>query len=495
MNNQIYPSLPQFKKLAAKGNLIPVYREILADLETPVSTFLKLAADSPYAYLLESVEGGERWGRYSFISWAPERVFLSRGNEFCIFTPGETPAWKQTKDPLSELKAVMSAFQPVEIEGLPRFWGGAVGYASYDMVRFFERLPDRPEDTLNVPLACYLLTNRLVIFDHLSHTVKIVICVDLSRNKDIERAYRSAEREIKEIVSSLRRPLAVKTKAAQKAKALVANMTPAGYRRKVEKAKEYIRAGDIVQAVISQRFSRPTGARAFDIYRSLRLVNPSPYMYFLRLGDFDLVGSSPEILVRKEEDLAETRPIAGTRPRGKTEEEENRLALELLADPKERAEHIMLVDLGRNDLARVCLPATVRVPQLMTIEKYSHVMHIVSSVKGKLKPGLDAYELFRACFPAGTVSGAPKVRAMEIIDELEPTARGPYAGAVGYFSYSGNMDMAITIRTIVLKDRVAHAQVGAGIVADSVPENEFQETRNKVAALFMAIDRAEEGVF
>lgn len=483
----------KFNKMAAKGNIIPVYKEIIADLETPVSTFLKLAAGERNAYLLESVEGGERWGRYSFISWAPKTIFRSKGDQYSVTAPGHKPVWKKTKDPMGELKSIMSGFTPVETEGLPRFWGGAVGYASYDMVRHFENLPDKPKDTLGLPDSTFLITDRLAVFDHLNHTLKIVICVSLKGQKNKKKAYQVAEKEINTVIARLKKPLKAERSRKYAHGKLESNVTQRQYCRMVEKTKEYIRAGDIVQGVISQRLSRKTMARAFDIYRNLRQINPSPYMYFLRLDDFEIIGTSPEILVRKEDLAAETRPIAGTIRRGKNAKEEAALERELLADEKERAEHVMLVDLGRNDLARVCEPASVTVPQFMFIEKYSHLMHIVSAVIGRLKPGLDSFTLFKACFPAGTVSGAPKVRAMQIIDELEPTARGPYAGAIGYFSYSGNMDMAITIRTIVLMKGTAYVQAGAGLVADSVPMKEYQESRNKAQALFTAIDRAEEG--
>ncbi len=487
------PDYKTFNKLVQKGNVIPVYREIIADLETPVSTFIKLASKEKYSYLLESVEGGERWGRYSFISWAPKIIFRSKGGSFSASAPGQKELWKKTSDPMQELKNIMAAFKPVEIDGLPRFWGGAVGYVSYDMVRFFENLPDKPKDTLELPDSIFLITDRLVIFDHLNHTLKIVICVNPKDSKDRKKAYTRAEKEIDSIVSKLKLPLQLKKMSGRKTHGKIeSNMTPAEYCKKVEKTKEYIRAGDIVQGVISQRFSRKTNVPAFDIYRNLRLINPSPYMYYLQMDDFEIVGTSPEILVRKEDLSAETRPIAGTIKRGKDASEDASLEKTLLADEKERAEHVMLVDLGRNDLARVCESASVAVPQFMIIEKYSHLMHIVSSVTGKLKPGLDSFALFKACFPAGTVSGAPKVRAMQIIDELEPTARGPYAGAIGYFSYSGNMDMAITIRTIILKDKTAYVQAGAGLVADSVPKREHAESKNKAQALFTAIDKAEK---
>ncbi|MCX5778256.1 MAG: anthranilate synthase component I [Elusimicrobia bacterium] len=490
----LFPSFPAVKKLAAAGNLIPVYKEIVADTETPVSTFLKLAAGEPYSYLLESVEGGERWARYSFISWAPKRIFISKGKQFSVTAPGKAPQWQSTEDPLASLKELMENFKPVSVEGLPRFWGGAVGYATYDVVRCIEQLPNKPPEKLTVPDMLFFITDQLVIFDHLSHSVKILKCIDTGASSDLRGLYDAAEQDIDKIIVKLRLPLKlapVKKHAHQPQKS---NMTPRAYCETVSQAKKYIRAGDIIQVVPSQRFSRRTGADSFDIYRALRLVNPSPYLYHITAGDFSVIGSSPELLVRKEGEHAETRPIAGTRPRSKDAATEEALARELLADPKERAEHIMLVDLGRNDLGRVCKPTTIAIPELMIIEKYSHVMHIVSSVTGTLNPGVDAFELFRACFPAGTVSGAPKIRAMEIIDELEPVSRGIYAGAVGYFSFSGNMDMAITIRTIVLKDGIAYAQAGGGVVADSVPLTEYQETRNKAAGLFAAIDRAENGL-
>jgi anthranilate synthase component I len=491
----LYPSFKEFHQLSKQGNLIPVYRELVADMETPVSTFLKLAADEPYAYLLESVEGGERWGRYSFISWAPKQVFMSKGSEYSLGAPGRKPAWKATNDPLEELKKLMKGFKPREVKGLPIFWGGAVGYAAYDIVRFFEKLDNKPCDTLDLPDSVFLLTDHLVIFDHLKHTVKIVVCVDLRDTGSAKTAYDKASREIARIESLLNKPLGRRAPAPEgKPAETVSNLTRAGFSSIVNKAKKYIRAGDIIQVVLSQRFSKKIKADDFDIYRALRLLNPSPYMFYMRLDGFCVIGSSPEILVRKEHNTAETRPIAGTKPRGKDEADELRLEKELISDEKERAEHIMLVDLGRNDLGRVCLKGTVKVPELMKIEKYSHVMHIVSTVTGQLKPGTDAFDLFRACFPAGTLSGAPKIRAMEIIDELEPEARGPYGGALGYFSFSGNMDMAITIRTMIVKGKTAFVQAGAGIVADSVPEREYVESKNKAAALFAAIETAERGI-
>jgi anthranilate synthase component 1 len=494
MDKNLLPNYQEFINYSKDANLIPVFKEILADTETPVSTYMKVAEKEKYAYLLESVEGGERWARYSFISFAPKLVFESKKNMFSVTGKNSKSGWTKTNDPVNELKKIMSEFRPREIPELPRFWGGAVGFMSYDMVRFFEEIPDKKKQTLGLPDSLFMVTDHIILFDHLKHSVKIVVCVDLREFKNNKTAYKSAGREIDRIIKLIKKPLAQKAVLKKLSYKTESNLTKAQFENKVNKAKEYIRAGDIIQVVPSQRFSRKTLAPAFDIYRALRLINPSPYMYFLKLNGFEIIGSSPEILVRKEDRLAETRPIAGTAPRGKTEEQEKELIKKLLADPKEKAEHIMLVDLGRNDLGRVCVPTTVKVQSLMDIEKYSHVIHIASSVVGKLKPGMDSFDLLRATFPAGTVSGAPKIRAMEIIDELETTERGVYAGAAGYFSFSGNMDMAITIRTIVLKDKIAYAQAGAGIVADSVPAKEYIETKNKAQALFEAINLAEQGL-
>ncbi len=487
------PSKQEFIALAKKGTIVPVYGEILADLETPVSTFLKLADGKPYAYLLESVEGGERWGRYSFMAWEPKLIFQSKGSMYSLHKPGDKPAWQKTDDPIVELHEIMKRYTPVQIEGLPPFWGGAVGYFGYDMVRFIEHLPNKPKDTMQLPDSTFMITDTIVIFDHLKHSVKIVVCADVD-GKEPGNVYAEAGKAIEGIIAKLRKPFVPKKSKKNRTYPLLSNMTEKKFEENVRAGQRYIRNGDIIQVVLSQRLMRKTDAKPFDIYRSLRQVNPSPYMFYLQLGSFELVGSSPEILVRKEGLQAQTRPIAGTAPRAKDPEAEEQVAKDLLADPKERAEHIMLVDLGRNDLGRVCEPATVKVPNLMCIEKYSHVMHIVSYVTGTLRPGAGPFELFRACFPAGTLSGAPKVRAMEIIDELEEGARGTYGGSVGYFSYSGNMDMAITIRTMLVKDGTAYVQAGAGIVADSVPKKEYLESRNKAAALFAAIDKAEEGL-
>ncbi len=511
-----YPTLNEFKKLTKKGNLIPVYKEILADMETPVSAFYKIATGERYSYLLESVESGERLGRYSFISTKPSIIFKSKGKKVKWESTEGKYEEKETDDPLEELKRLMIKYKPVEVRGLPRFWGGAVGYIGYDMVRFFERIPDKNSDDLEMDDSVFVLTDTILIFDHVKHKIKVVSCAyvqdqstenrEQRTEKEIEKIYKLACDKIEALIKKLREPIKEQdithsfkipleemyTKSSFIK--LKSNFSKENFKKAVIKAKEYIKAGDIIQTVISQRFQADVHIKPFEIYRALRMVNPSPYMFYLDFEELKMVGSSPEILVRLEDSLVESRPIAGTRVRGETENEDRRLAEELLADPKERAEHIMLVDLGRNDVGRVSQYSSVKVPELMIIEKYSHVQHIVSDVQGKLQKGKDAFDVLRACFPAGTVSGAPKIRAMEIIDELEPTRRGPYAGCVGYFSFSGNLDTCITIRTIVIKDGQAYVQVGAGIVADSEPEKEYMETVNKARAMIKAIELAKGGL-
>ncbi|MEE9316435.1 MAG: anthranilate synthase component I, partial [bacterium] len=382
--------------------------------------------------------------------------------------------------------------------GLPRFYGGAVGYIGYDMVKFIEDIPSTNPDDLDLPDCKFIFTDNLLIFDHVAHTIKVVSCVHLDREKsNLKTLYNEACRKIEKLITKLRKKPKKQPKVRRSRSSKIvtqSNFTRNSFEKIVERAKEYIRAGDIIQTVLSQRLQTKVSAHPFDIYRALRVINPSPYMYYLSLGGMNLVGSSPEILVRQEGRRVEVRPIAGTRPRGKDEFEDKKLERELLKSSKERAEHLMLVDLGRNDIGRVCEYGSVKVPELMVIERYSHVMHIVSGVVGKLKRGMDSFDVLRACFPAGTVSGAPKVRAMEIIEELENLRRGPYAGAVGYFSFQGNMDMAITIRTILIKGKEAFLQAGAGIVADSIPKNEYEETINKAKALFEAIEMAEKGL-
>ncbi len=492
----LHPSFDEFSRKAEDGNLIPVYREILADMDTPVSAFRKIDLGE-YAFLLESVEGGEKWGRYSFLSSSPSLVFKAKGSTVEVITEAGIQTHAIEKDVLEPLKAILARYRPVRTDGLPRFYGGMVGFLAYDVVRQFERLPAMTKDDLDLPDALFLLPDTLLIFDNVSHRIKVVsnVLIPEATPRRLREAYDDAARKIDEIIEALRRPLDVSHTEGRGAGELQlsSSMSHAEFIQAVQHTQEYVRAGDVVQAVISQRLSIKTTADPFDIYRALRIINPSPYMYYLRLGDFQVVGSSPEVLVRLEEGRIDLRPIAGTRPRGQSDAEDLALEQELLGDPKERAEHIMLVDLGRNDVGRVAEVGSVTVSELMTVERYSHVMHIVSNIKGMLAEGYDAFDLLRACFPAGTVSGAPKIRAMEIIEELEQVRRGPYAGAVGYFGFSGNMDTCITIRTVVIIDGTAHVQVGAGIVADSDPEREYEETMNKAKGMLKAIEMAESG--
>ena len=496
-----YPTLEEFREKAKTGNTIPVYRPILADMETPVSAFYKLMPDD-FAFLLESVEGGEKVARYSFLGSQPSVLFQSKGHKVTIeyLAKGEKVS-KEYEDPLTALEEVMHNYQPVNIEGLPQFHGGAVGYMSYDMVRFVEELPDNTEDELQLPDCFFMIAETILIFDHVNHQIKVVANAQI--DGDVDAAYTDAVGKIDALVEKLTtvsEKIAIRnssnyTKTHQKSPPdLQSNFTKPAYEDVVRRAKEYIAAGDIIQVVPSQRFSRAVSVDSFDVYRALRVVNPSPYMFYLKCNGFDIVGASPEMMVRVEDGLVQTRPIAGTLPRGKTDAEDREFEQKLLADPKERAEHVMLVDLGRNDLGRVSEYHTVEVTDLMIVERFSHVMHIVSHVIGRLRDNLSAFDVIRACLPAGTLSGAPKIRAMEIIDELEPTRRGPYGGAVGYFSFSGSADTAITIRTAVIKDGVAYVQAGGGVVADSVPESEYYETMNKARALLNAIEMAEQGL-
>jgi len=499
-------SLDEFRGLASRGNLIPLYREILADFETPVSAFSKID-HGPTAYLLESVEGGEKWARYSFLgSGSPVllqeehgSVLLTRGKRVQRFPISHTPG----ESPLDRLKDVMGSYRPVIVPDLPRFVGGAVGYLAYDIVRYFEELPARRKDDLGLPELAFLFTDTLLIFDNVAQKIKVVANAHVEGSGDatIRRAYADATTRIERMISRLRQPLRRppakrrRTPGTRQAGTrFTPNMSRADFEKMVMRTKEYIRAGDIVQAVVSQRWDTRIQTAPFEIYRALRVINPSPYMYYLRVGGVELVGSSPEILVRCEDGVVSVRPIAGTRRRGSTDEQDRQLEQDLLADKKERAEHIMLVDLGRNDIGRIAQTGTVRTDALMQVERYSHVMHLVSQVNGRLDPSKTPYDVMKACFPAGTVSGAPKIRAMEIIEELEPTRRGPYAGAVGYFGFSGNMDTCINIRTIVIKGRQAYIQAGAGIVADSEPDREYEETCNKARAMMKAIELAEQGL-
>ena len=478
--------------------LVPVVRELPADLETPVSAFLKLGKTPP-SFLLESVERGEQLGRYSFIGTNPYLVLRTSGNEGTIrhqqevskVTLGLPP---EGPDPLHLVQSILARHRVARAPGLPLFFGGAVGYLAYDAVRFFEKLPSCPDDELRLPESTFLFSDTLVIFDHVQHKMKIVSNVPRKpSNTTIERV---ASSKVDSIVAALGGGLPPEPQigfpvSAKDAPPLVSNFTPSQFADMVRAAKEHILAGDAFQIVVSQRLRRQTRADPFSIYRALRMLNPSPYMFYLDFGDFQLIGSSPEMMVKLQEGQAETRPIAGTRPRGHNQEEDDALIAALLADPKELAEHTMLVDLGRNDIGRVSRFGSVRVPLYMGVEKYSHVMHIVSSVQGELKPEYNAFDLLRASFPAGTLSGAPKIRSMEIITELEGTKRGPYGGAVGYFGFGGNMDTCITIRTIVMIGDTVYLQGGAGIVADSEPMREYEETLNKIQVLEEAVRLAE----
>ncbi len=482
-----YPTKKEFINLTKKGNLIPVYREIVADMETPVSAYKKI--ESKNSFLLESIEGGEKIARYSFLRPTPKAILKSKGNAIEIKEGSKVRKFKG--NPFDALKDMLKHYRPVKIPALPRFSGGAVGYIAYDMVRYIEDIPDKNKDDIKLPQTLFLLSDTVLAFDHIKK--KIIVIANAFVGKDAGKAYEAAKKKIDSLVKKLNEKLKQekpKAKKSVKEVKIKSNMTKEEYEGAVSKAKEYIKAGDIIQVVPSQRFETSFKGEPFDVYRALRTINPSPYMYYLHFGDLKIIGSSPEVMVRFEDGIATVRPIAGTRKRGETPEEDEKLAKELLADAKERAEHVMLVDLGRNDLGRVCDFGSVRVTEEMVIEKYSHVMHIVSNVSGKLKKDKDAFDLLMASFPAGTVTGAPKVRAMEIIDELENVKRGPYAGAIGYFSFSGELDTCITIRTIIIKGGKAYVQAGAGIVADSVPEREYQETVNKAKALFKAIEES-----
>ncbi|MCC6765018.1 MAG: anthranilate synthase component I [Deltaproteobacteria bacterium] len=487
------PSLADFLELSHGGNLVPVFREILADTETPVSAFLKTTRGE-HAFLLESVVGGDKWGRYSFLGSEPAAVFTSRGTAVSLVESGKPVRTFEAADPLEALRTLLAGYRAVPVAGLPRFFGGAVGYVSYDAVRFFERLPARLPDPLGLPELYFIVPASLLVFDTVAQSIRVVVNVDLrDPATDPHAAYEAATTRIDELVARLAAPLRLPEAlpASGESLAVTANMTAGEYAAIVERAKEYIRAGDIIQVVLAQRLETKLRAAPFDVYRALRTVNPSPYMFYLRLGAQTLVGSSPEVMARVEDGELTVRPIAGTSPRGTQELEDRDLERKLLADPKEIAEHIMLLDLGRNDVGRVAKIGSVEVTERLVIERYSHVMHIVSNVRGKLADDRDCFDAFRATFPAGTLSGAPKIRAMEIIEELEPVRRGVYGGAVGYFGFSGTMDTCIAIRTMVIKDGTVYVQAGAGIVADSDPEREHAECLNKARGLLQALKRAE----
>jgi anthranilate synthase component 1 len=489
----IQPLPKEIGRLAEQGTIIPVRKEILGDLLTPAAAFLRVAQGRRRVFLLESVEGGERLARYSFIGWDPFLSVRGKGSSVFIEERGETI--QEEARPLDKLREISARFRPAPIAGIPPFIGGGVGYFSYDLVRQFERLPDRTVDDLGMDDFHVMYFSTVLAFDHLRHRIHIISNIFNNRGpQSLESKYNDALLRIEQVEKRLTGPISLPAPVPREVPEPVSNLTATEYETMVRRAKTYIEAGDIFQVVLSQRFSLQVSCDPFDIYRALRFINPSPYMFFLRMDDLHLVGASPEMLVKVRDGRVEYGPIAGTRPRGVTQSEDARLAEELFNDSKERAEHIMLVDLGRNDVGRVCKYGTVKVSDLMRIERYSHVMHMVSSVEGELLDAKDSFDALEACLPAGTVSGAPKVRAMEIIEELEPCRRGVYAGAVGYIDFSGNLDTCIALRTLVLKDGVAYIQAGGGIVADSLPDREREESVNKARALMGAVRFAHQGL-
>jgi anthranilate synthase component I len=492
----INPSLETFERLAEPGALVPVWQEILVDLETPVSTYMRVARGQQYSFLLESVEQAERIGQYSFLGANPSIIFKSKGRDVSIERDGVLEEFV-SENPLNELRKLMQGYRPVRVDGLPAFHGGAVGYMSYDEVRFFEKLPDNNPDTLGLPDLYFMITDTILLFDHVNNKVLIVSNAHVGDNA--RAAYHEAVTKIHQWEHQLRSSLTVTTERLHTARGALepeSNFKREEFCDAVLKAKEYINAGDIFQVVLSQRFKRPVHVSPVTLYRALRHINPSPYMVLMEFPEFSIVASSPEVMTQVKNGMAMVRPIAGTRPRGGSPEEDLAFEKELLADEKELAEHYMLVDLGRNDIGRVSKPGTVApVPgKLKVVERYSHVMHIVSEVAGEMRSDCDAFDALSATFPMGTVSGAPKIRAMEIIDELEPERRGPYSGGCGYISYNGDMDTCILIRTMIVKEGMAYLQAGAGIVYDSDPEREYIETVNKAKALFKAVDFAEKGL-
>ncbi|MCG3179859.1 MAG: Anthranilate synthase component 1 [Phycisphaerae bacterium] len=495
MSRVYYPSLDEFRRLAAGGNTIPVYCRLLADQLTPVTAYLRIERHAEHAFLLESVVGGENIARYSFLGTSPSAGYLAYGRRVRHTTAGGTREYEHD-DPLSDVQKLLAGRRAVHLPGLPRFVGGIVGYAGYDVIRYTEhRLADTaPPDDRRLPDLMFGLYESMVIFDHVSKTINVLCNGHVQGDPDA--AYADACRRIDELIGQLNHPIEVgvgEIPEPGRLPAFASNFARADYEAAVEKCKEYIRAGDIFQVVPSQRLTVETRADPFSIYRALRMVNPSPFMFLLKSPQVTLVGASPEIMCRVEDGVVTNRPLAGTRRRGRTDAEDEALARELLADPKERAEHIMLVDLGRNDVGKVAQPGSIELSDVMVVEKYSHVMHICSNVRGRLADGQTAFDALRATLPVGTVSGAPKVRAMEIIDEVEPTRRGPYAGAVGYVDFSGNMDTCIALRTMVIAGGKVYVQAGGGIVADSDPPAEYEETMNKAKALLRAIAIAEAG--
>jgi anthranilate synthase component 1 len=491
---KIYPDINKVKELSKEFNLIPMYTEILADLETPVSAFMKID-QKRYSFLLESVEGGENVGRYSFLGSEPALIFRSRGKEYKIIKDGKYLEEDGFMDnPLNKVREIINGYKPYCPEDLPPFFGGAVGYLSYDTIRLFENIPESNPDELDLDDIVLIFTDSIVIFDHAKHKLKIVYNLSIKEDTDIDALYKKGLQNIKYTYDLLNTPLKTARKSSiDREIKLESNLTKEEFTNIVEATKEYIKAGDIFQAVLSRRFKADIkGLEKINYYRALRSVNPSPYMFYLHLDNVHIIGSSPETLVKHAWGKVTVRPIAGTRRRGKTIEDERRMEKELLADEKEIAEHVMLIDLGRNDVGRVCKYNTVKVPDKMVIEKYSHVMHIVSSVEGELEEGKDSFDVFEATFPAGTLTGAPKIRAMEIIEELEPVKRNIYGGAIGYFSFAGNMDVCIAIRTAVIKDDFIYLQAGGGLVYDSKPELEWLETKNKAGALVKALEIAKD---
>jgi anthranilate synthase component 1 len=485
-----------FNKLAKKGyNRIPIMCEVLADLDTPLSTYTKIC-NFPYSYLFESVEGGEKWGRYSIIGLPAKKIISVTGEKIKITENSKLIDKYNTNDPLKEIEKIQQSYKVAQIEGMPRFSGGLVGYFGYETIRYIEPKLNKnnKEDPIGSPDILLMVSDEVVVFDNLSGKLFIIVHADPKKND----AYSNALQRLDDISEMLRDNQNNKSQSDNSRDVnendFVSGFTQKNYEKAVDTIKNYIVNGDAMQVVLSQRLSIPFQSKPINLYRALRSLNPSPYMYFLDLEDFQIVGSSPEILVRLEDNIVTVRPIAGTRPRGETKSEDLALEKDLLEDPKELAEHLMLIDLGRNDLGRVANMGSVNLTDKMIIERYSHVMHIVSNVTGELKKGMNAMDVLRSTFPAGTVSGAPKIRAMEIIDELEPVKRGVYSGAVGYISWNGNMDTAIAIRTAVIKDKTLHIQVGAGIVADSIPKNEWDETMNKGRAIFQAVSLAEKGL-
>ena len=489
----VTPSLDEARALARDHNVIPLRHTFIDDIETPVSAFLKLRGRGP-AFLLESAEQGLRFGRYSFLGFRPRALLRYEDGALHVTEHGGSRPLEMPEGPFEAVAQYLSSYRVAPLEGLPPFAGGAVGMFGYDLVRTVERLPEANPDDIGTPDMALMVSDALIVFDHLNHQVTILVNAFVDGPGDVDEAYAGAvgliERALELLAQPAPRPEAPVSHSPDPRSAFASNMTQAGYEAAVARAKEYIYAGDVFQVVPSHRWAGPCPVHPFSLYRGLRVVNPSPYMYYLEFDDFAIVGASPEPMLKVTGDHAEVRPIAGTRPRASSPEEDLQVARELLEDEKERAEHVMLVDLGRNDLGRVCEFGTVEVGELMKIETYSHVMHIVSSVSGRLRPGCGAMDALRACLPAGTLSGAPKIRAMEIIDELEPVKRGFYGGAIGYLSYSGDLDTCIHIRTVVVKDGIAYMQAGAGIVADSDPAYEYRETEAKVGAMFDALELA-----